>query len=204
MGVMTSHLTVRGTVTRTKILAMATAVIHQHGVAGFTIDQVCEGASVSKSQLYHFFPSREALIQAVADATVTDVLSLQAELFAGLTSLEGFRLWAAALVELQSERGGEGGCPIGSLHAQLDATQTVAQEILRGGFEQWGEAMHRGLEVMKANGELPPSCDVGEQTRLLLVALQGGLLLTDAYRDPTWLSEALEERLRVLASLASG
>ena len=200
---MASQLTARGVATRGKILAAAAAEMHDHGVAGFTMDRVCERGGVSKSQLYHFVSSREALIQAVASTTVSDVLSLQTELFAGLTSLEGFRTWAKALVALQWERGGEGGCPIGTLHSQLDDHHRLAQLVLREGFDQWTAAIRNGLAAMQAAGELPASCDIDEQARLFLVAIQGGLLLTDAHRDPSWLEQALNDRLSALAALVA-
>jgi len=198
-----TQLTTRGAETRSKILRAASDVVHDEGVAGFTVDLVCGRAGVSKSQLYHFFASRDQLLEAVAASTVEAVLDLQSELFADLTSLDGFRAWAAALVQLQIDRGAEGGCPIGSLHSQFDEKQAGAQSLLRHGFDQWSEALRHGLEEMKRRGSLPDAYDAEEQARLFLVALQGGLLLTDAYRDHTWLEAALDERLRALEAALS-
>jgi TetR/AcrR family transcriptional regulator, transcriptional repressor for nem operon len=195
---MTAKLTARGAQTRDRIVVAASDVVSRVGVTGFTIDLVCEQAHVSKSQLYHFFESRDALLAAVADNTVHTVLSLQHDLFANLGSLDGFRTWVRALVDLQIERNAEGGCPIGSLHTQLDDQQLLAQRILRDGFSHWREEIQRGLSSMKESGQLPDSYDVDESSRLFLVALQGGLLLTDAYRDHTWLERALHERLSAL------
>lgn len=200
---MATKLTARGATTKAKILDTASAIIEANGVAGLTIDRVCATAAVSKSQLYHYFDSRDSLLQAIAATTVDEVLSLQLELFAELTSLEGFRRWVAALVNLQVERAGAGGCPIGSLHNQLDETQVRAHKILRDGFEHWEAAILKGLQAMQRSGELPATCNVAEQAKLFLVAIQGGLLLTDAFRDPTWLARALDERLQALAALTS-
>lgn len=200
---MGSKLTTRGAMTRAKILAAAGRVIDAGGVAGLTIDRVCAEAEVSKSQFYHFFSSREILLQDIATTTVADVLDLQQPLFAELNSLAGFERWVDELVQLQVARGGQGGCPIGSLHSQLDEHHTVAHLILRDGYDHWEAAIRRGLAEMHDQGVLAADCDVSEQARLFLIAIQGGLILTDAYRDPTWLAHALAERLRVLRELTA-
>ena len=198
---MSSRLTPRGAVTRDKILSTATELVRNEGIAGFTVDEVCAKAHVSKSQLYHYFETRDVLVEAVASTTVEEVLDLQSELFASLDTIDGLRRWATALVDLQIERESRGGCPIGTLVGQTPQRQTPLHGILREGLDRWTAAIEAGFTAMKDRGEFPATFDPVREARLFMVAVQGGLLLTDAHYDYTWLRLALDERLTALESM---
>ena len=60
-------LTAKGARTRARIVEEAAALIHERGVAGTTLDDVKVAAEVSGSQMYHYFPDKNELVQAVID-----------------------------------------------------------------------------------------------------------------------------------------
>ena len=60
-------LTPKGARTRTRIVEDAAALIHEGGVAGTTLEDVKVAAGVSGSQMYHYFPDKNELLQAVID-----------------------------------------------------------------------------------------------------------------------------------------
>ena len=62
----TTPRTARGRATRERILQAATDLISERGVAGTSLDDVRELARASKSQLYLYFPDRDALLREVA------------------------------------------------------------------------------------------------------------------------------------------
>ena len=51
--------------------------MHANGVAGTTIDQVIEASGTSKSQLYHYFADKDALVAAVIKMQSARVLERQ-------------------------------------------------------------------------------------------------------------------------------
>src|ERR1700744_4372092 len=61
------RLTPKGARTRARIVEEAAALIHERGVAGTTLEDVKVAADVSGSQMYHYFPDKTALGQAVTD-----------------------------------------------------------------------------------------------------------------------------------------
>jgi len=61
-------------VTRDRIVAAAAALIHEHGVAGTSLDEVRVATATSKSQLYHYFADKSALVRAVIERQVEQVL----------------------------------------------------------------------------------------------------------------------------------
>src|SRR5580698_3996652 len=109
----------RGRVTRRRIVAAATEVVAEKGALGASLDEVGARAPASRSQLYHYFDDKNDLLLAVAEATNDTVLDGQRDLFADLGTWDGFIRWADALVALQQQRGGRGGCPIANLLGQI-------------------------------------------------------------------------------------
>src|SRR5690349_2713789 len=61
------RLTAKGARTRARIVEEAAALIHERGVAGTTLEDVKAAAEVSGSQMYHYFPDKDDLVQAVID-----------------------------------------------------------------------------------------------------------------------------------------
>lgn len=59
-----ARMTSRGTATRTRIVEAAADLVRRNGAAGTSLEAVMLGAGVSKSQLYHYFADKEALVTA--------------------------------------------------------------------------------------------------------------------------------------------
>jgi AcrR family transcriptional regulator len=66
--------TARGRETRERIVAAASELIRERGVAEASLDEVIQRAGVSKGQLYHYFDDRTALLLAVVLANTDNVL----------------------------------------------------------------------------------------------------------------------------------
>src|SRR5487761_441355 len=69
------RLTAKGARTRARIVEEAAALIHERGVAGTTLEDVKAAAEVSGSQMYHYFPDKNDLVQAVIDYHADAIVS---------------------------------------------------------------------------------------------------------------------------------
>jgi TetR/AcrR family transcriptional repressor of nem operon len=197
--------TAKGRETRERIIRAASQLIAEHGVAGTSLDDVRATAKVSKSQLYHYFCDRDDLMRAVARAVSDEVVGGQVELFEQLDTIAGLRSWSAALVAMQHARNAKGGCPIGSLVGQLAEHDEGARLELADGIDRWEGAIRTGLDRMAARGELRSDIDPGVLAQNTLVAVQGGLLLTQLRRDPQQLQAALDGAINaVVAARTTG
>lgn len=181
--------TARGRATRERIVAEASELIRERGVAGTSLDDVIERAGVSKSQLYHYFDDRAALLRAVVEHNTAGVIGY---LGAGGDSWAAIRAWLDSMVQLQIERRGCGGCPVGSLVPQLAETDRQAREALAAAFARWEALLGDGLRSMQRRGKLDPRADPAELATATMAAIQGGLLLTQTRRDPRQLAIALD------------
>jgi TetR/AcrR family transcriptional regulator, transcriptional repressor for nem operon len=193
-------VTEQGRQTRQRIVAAAASVVAEKGALGASLDEVGAKATASRGQLYHYFDNKTDLLRAVAEATNDTVLAGQQQLFAGLDSWTGLQRWADALVEVQSRRGGRGGCPIANLVAQVGERDDDIRAVLASGFGRWEASLRAGLAAMVAAGELQSESDVDWLAASTLATLQGGLMLTQARRDPAALRRALDGALALIAT----
>jgi TetR/AcrR family transcriptional regulator, transcriptional repressor for nem operon len=192
--------TEQGRQTRQRIVAAAAGVVAEKGALGASLDDVGARAAASRSQLYHYFDDKADLLRAVAEATNDTVLDGQRALFAGLGTWAGLQRWADALVEFQRQRGGRGGCPIANLVGQLGERDDETRIVLASGFDRWEAHLRAGLAAMASSGELRPDADVDWLAASTLASLEGGLMLTQARRDPQALRRALDGALALIGT----
>ena len=196
----TPRLTARGTATRERIVGAAAALIHERGVAGTSLDDVRSATGTSKSQLYHYFADKAALVRAVVERQVMQVLEAQSPELDRLDSLPALRAWRDRVVALNAEVACAGGCPLGRLASELAETDPAARAALVSGFGQWQGRLTAGLRAMQERGELDRDADAAALALGLLAAAQGGLLLAQTTRTTTALEAALDLALDGIAA----
>lgn len=195
--------TKKGLVTRARIISAAAELVFAHGVGRTGIDEVQKRAGVSASQLYHYFTDKNDLIRAVIAHQTDQVLAVQRPVLDELDSFAAFELWRDLLIELQEQRHCVGGCPIGSIAAEVADDDPVARADLAAGFERWEAPIRDGLARMRDRGDLRPDTDTDTLALALLAALQGGLLLSQTRRTTTPLRAGLDVVLAQIRSHAA-
>ena len=189
------RLTAKGERTRARIVAAAARLIYERGVASTTLDDVKAAAGVSGSQMYHYFPDKDQLVQAVISHQADVIAAGQRQ--ADLGSPAGLRAWRDLVIAQARNGEGRGGCPLGSLAGQLSETGQHARGLLAAGFEHWQAAISEGLRRLHQAGQLPDGTDPDALAVTLLATLQGGLLLAQVQRDPRPLETAVDTLLQL-------
>ena len=195
------RLTRRGRETRERIVAAAAELIFDRGVAETTLEDIRAAAGVSGSQVYHYFEDKQALVRAVIEYQTDAVLDTQSPHLDHLDSLPSLRAWRDLLVEHQRSLECRGGCPIGTLGAEVAEIDDVARLAVARGFRRWEARIRDGLQTMYARGELPAGVDPNDLALATLAALQGGLLLAQVQRDTRPLEVALDAMLDRIQAL---
>lgn len=196
---MTAELTAKGQRTRARIVTAAASLIHDTGVSAATLSDVRAAAGVSSSQLYHYFADKQDLVRAVVEHQAQSVVDNQRAL--DLSTLAAFRKWKRDLLADENARKGQGGCPLGSLGADLAETDPTSRENVALGFRRWAAVIEQGLDRMRASGELPSGTDIRQLSVGILAALQGGLLLGQVERSSDPLDAALGTVITLLEAL---
>ncbi|GAS96296.1 uncharacterized protein RMCC_3262 [Mycolicibacterium canariasense] len=178
-----SRLTARGAATRARIVAAAASLVQEHGVAGTSLDDVMAVTATSKSQLYHYFANKDALIREVITIQLGGVIAAQEPDLREVSSWEGLQRWCDHLVAMTRARQGVGGCPLGSLVGELAERSETARHVLAQCFAEWESYLSAGFVAMRDNGELAAEADPAELALTMMSALQGGLLMAQTMRS---------------------
>ena len=170
-------LTARGAATRSRIVEAAADLVYAHGVERTSLDDVMAASGVSKSQLYHYFADKDALVLEVIARQTERILDGQRPHLEALDTLPALKAWRDAFVRLNKAAQFRG-CPLGSLASELANDSEPARKRLADSFSVWGERIENGLAKMQERGELGASADPHDLAFALLSAVEGGLLLS--------------------------
>src|SRR6267154_4004607 len=151
-------LTARGVATRSRIVEAAADLIYAHGVERTSLDDVMAASGVSKSQLYHYFADKDALVLEVIARQTERILDAQRPHLEALDSLSALKAWRDAFVRL-NKAAQYRGCPLGSLASELASDSEPARKRLAESFSMWGNRIESGLVKMRERGELGASAD---------------------------------------------
>jgi TetR/AcrR family transcriptional repressor of nem operon len=198
-----STLTPRGAETRARIVEAAAELIAAGGVAGTSLDDVRRSTATSKSQLYHYFDGKAALVRAVIGYQRDAVLAEQRLLQEPIDSLAALARWRYRTLATHRAGGFVRGCRLGRLAAESVDADPQARAELAAAFAAWQQQLADGLSVMVDRGALRPEADPQVLAAGLLAALQGGLLLSTAARSARPLQAALDLAIAQIAGLAA-
>jgi len=190
------RLTRKGERTRARIVEAAAALIHERGVAATTLEEVKAAAEVSGSQMYHYFPDKDELVQAVIDYQADTIVKHNRQ---ALGSPKGVDAWRQMVVTGVKSTHGKGGCALGSLGGQLAESDPEARALIAAGFDQWAAAISDGLRSLHADGKIPSDIDADDLATTLLATLQGGLLLAQVQRSTRPFETAVDTLLALVA-----
>ncbi len=184
-------LTARGAATRSRVVNAAADLIYARGVDRTSLDDVMAESGVSKSQLYHYFADKDALVLEVINLQTERVLHAQQPHLGAMDSLRALRMWRDAIVHL-NKRAGSKGCPLGSLASELANDSEAARKRIAAAFAMWSDSIEQGLTKMHERGAFSPSANPHELAVALLSAVQGGLLLSKTTRTSRPLEIAID------------
>ncbi|GAA3730798.1 TetR/AcrR family transcriptional regulator [Streptomyces tremellae] len=195
--------TAKGAATRARIIDAAAKLIYERGLGSCGINDVRAASSTSHGQIAHYFPGgRAELLRAVVERQARQAMEDQGPELDALDSWESWERWRTHLLAVHSARGGVGGCPLGSLVAQMTESDPVAAQLIAAGFNAWSGALERGIDTMRHKGDLAPDTDAPLLATAVLSIVQGGLVLMQASRSVEPLAQSLDTALRTLRNHA--
>src|SRR5271154_556223 len=128
------RLTPKGARARARIVQEAAALIHERGVAAATLEDVKVAAGGSGSQMYHYFPDKNELVQAVIDYQADTIVTHQRRV---LSSANGVEAWRNMVITAARLTEAKGGCPLGSPGGQLAERDPEARALIAAGVARW-------------------------------------------------------------------
>jgi AcrR family transcriptional regulator len=197
----TPRLTRKGLATRNRIVGTAAALVFERGVANTSIDEVRTRAEVSGSQITHYFHDKRDLIRQVIASRRRDVQTFHTQARMGaLDSVDALAAWADACIADVDTVYRVGGCVYGSLAGELiDADSEIHDDVARG-YDDWIQIFTDGMTSMRRRGELRSGANPRHLAASLVIAHQGGAMITHATGDPEPMRAALKAAVDYVAS----
>lgn len=184
----------RGRASRDRIVERAAELIAERGVAATSLDEVLAAAGAGKSQLYHYFSGRDELVAAAVGLRCTQVLAGLTQALGDVASMAGLEE-ALAGFAAGFEQLGMPGCPIGSLACEVAERNEDARLRTAAAFDAWEALFADALERMREQGELRADAPPAVLATALVASLEGGMVLSQARKDPASLRIAMEAGL---------
>jgi AcrR family transcriptional regulator len=178
--------------------------MYVRGVGDTTLDDVMAASGVSKSQLYHHFDGKDALVRAVIDRVGAHVIERERASLGRVSTIRGLRRWRDALVQNNALRDGAYGCALGSLAVEVSDHDALAREAVSRLFTEWQGLLAGALRRLQDGGVLPPEVSIDQLTIGLMAALQGGYVLAQTLHDVTPMATSIDMALAHIERLSAG
>jgi TetR/AcrR family transcriptional regulator, transcriptional repressor for nem operon len=200
----TAPLTPRGRATHARIVGNAAELIFCQGLHNTSVGDVRRAATVSGSQMSHYFPDRRALVRGVIGSRRDEVVDFHTGgRLSRLDSFQALQDWADLNVQKQVDMNCAGGCSFGSLVGELLPSDEDVRTDLVAVYEEWIALFRSALIAMRKRGELRSDADPLHLARVLVAAHQGGSLLAQTTRSVSPLRDSLNAAVQYVASFAS-
>ena len=184
----------RGRASRERIVERAADLFAERGIAGTSVDEVLAAAKAGKGQFYHYFRNRDELAAAAVGYRCSQVVDGLTDALGDVSSLAGLERALAGFIA-GFEQTGLPGCPIGTLAAEVAGRNEAARLQAAAGFDAWERLLADALERMRQRGELRADAQPAVLATGLLASIEGGMVLSQARKNPASLRVALEAGL---------
>lgn len=151
-------------------------MFHEQGYHATGVATILREAGVNSGSLYHFFPSKDALLLGVlnwcvenlypqvmtpAEARTNDPIE---RIFALLALYrEGMDMFQCRM-----------GCPIGNLALEVGDDHPEARTLIDLNFRNWAKAVQKWLDA--AGDRLPPDLNRSQLAHFILTVMEGGIM----------------------------
>jgi TetR/AcrR family transcriptional repressor of nem operon len=167
--------------TRQRLLDAALYLFWERGFASTSMSDLLSQADVNSGSFYHFFDSKEALLEAVLELYLEALGPQIVAPAQALTSDPIERIFAilAGYRERILKTNCHYGCPLGRLALEIDPENRPAHALIAENFRAWIGAVRDCLE--QAKDRLVEGTDLESLATYVLVVMEGGVMLSRSY-----------------------
>jgi len=192
----------KGEQTRERILARSAQLFNRQGYFGASLTDIMRETGLEKGGIYNHFSSKEQLALESFDYAYELVRQRVRQVLAGkFNAIE--RLLAIVSV-FQSEVEDPpvaGGCPILNTAIEADDANEELRDRARAAMDDWRATIHRIVSKGIERQEIRPGIDADEVASILIATLEGALMLSNLYRDPTHMKRAADHIVRYIETM---
>jgi TetR/AcrR family transcriptional repressor of nem operon len=195
----------KGERTRQRVIERAAPVFNQRGYWGSSLRDLMEATGLNKGGIYNHFGSKDELAEAAFDHNV-DLMRNQIR-----QALEGRRHAVDRLLAINdayrlfvSDPPFVGGCPIMNLAVESDDTHPkLRYKAQRAMADLRDDTLVRIVALGVGRGELLPDTDPEATATVIVSTLEGALMLSHLYGDPSFVERVADHLDQYVMGLAN-
>lgn len=169
--------------TRQRILEAARRLFHEQGFNATGISTILREADVNSGSLYHYFPSKDALLVGVLELYTHLLRPVVMDPVEGQTqdpiervfSLLGQYRQGLLMMDFKM------GCPIGNLALEVADDNPDARRLINVNFHNWMQVVRGWLDA--AGDRLPADTDRAALAAFVLTVMEGAMMQARAARS---------------------
>ncbi len=192
----------RGQRARFKIIQTAFELFHKQGINATSVDEILQKSGTGKSQFYHYFKSKDDLIQAVVKDFYERLSSHKLPIKYEINTWQDLEEWFAFFINFQNSIGCERGCPMATIGYELTKRQEPIRKDIDLIFEFTINSLSRFFTNLKAKGKLKKSVDPDSLAELCFLTMQGGMIVSKIRKETTPFENSAKHIVSYLKLLA--
>lgn len=178
---------------RERILNTALELLHNRGYKGVSMDDIASKAGVKKANLFHYYPTKDALVMAVFDRAADCYRKSISARFAN--GGDPIKTVEAMFSSSASRMRGDDccrGCFIGNLAQEISDHNEKLRRKVSEHLQFWSGQLSSFLERHRAAGYFRKELDPAQSAQGLLSLLEGAILFCKANKKVDALGHAKE------------
>lgn len=198
------RMTAKGRATGERILHAAAELILADGLSELSLDKVRRAASVSGSQLTHYYADKQALIRAVVSRQIEVVLDFHRHpKLGGLQTFDDFERWIDLNMRDLRRISFDGTPTYHALTGQLAKSDDATRQTLATGYARWIELLEQSFQHMKDRGVLMTKAEPRQLALVVVANHQGAATISFTYRQEWPLADTLRFVVNYLRMFAA-
>ena len=178
-----------------KILNTAADLIHTRGFHHTSIQDILQAASVTKSNFYYHFESKEQLAFEVLGERMRQFYAIAIGPSIEnheLDPLQRIELFFDNMLAIGKSEFGQLGCPFGNLAQEISSIHEPLRQSLSMFFTACAESIERCFEEGKDAGLFRKELPSKQLAEFVLAQIQGSFLLRKTHKEPHILESSFE------------
>ena len=177
----------KGLKTRQRIVELAAPVFNRQGYVGASMRDLISATGLEKGGIYNHFGSKEQLALEAYDFAMSRVTDGLARSQDGATDgVDRLQRMIQAFAKFARKPAIAGGCPIMNTAIEADDTHPELRDRARESMTLWHRLIGRIVKDGVAAGTLAAGTDPYALATLITGSLEGGLMLSSLYEDPSF------------------
>ena len=191
----------KGALTKERILAEATRLVHQKGFEATSINDLVMATGLKKGCLYFHFSGKDELSLAVLEKARTDFAAFLDSILAGKTPGERLDHFFKGVLAFQKAMGFAGGCIFGNTALEMGDKDERLSTFVREVFVEWAERLRKVVKAAQVSGQVRSDLSAEILAKHIVMSVEGGIMLARLGKSEKPLKDCLST-LRKLIGLS--